>query len=1032
MREISQQSAAEERQMSEATSPPSLCQAIHNSLHHLERLRQQLEEAQSAVRALDRFLATVREAEAEIPTLLAVKDSGWQRTDAERERERQSWQAALQRLQAAAEQSDGADSRLKAVGMTVTVDGETATCQDVLKCVSKHVVEMDKRLMIAEKKQSEEVIVLKEMDKIHKKEELHQIRTLLHSSQQDVTQRILPSSATDEELRSEAKGSMLEGEHDIKPPAEEEDKLQTWPAKEDALKTRDRRQGRVSPVRKEAERKVLVKKKAALLAALRETKAAAEKLRLQEPTLPALQQRTRALTELERALAGLLSEVQYIRGASSQSELPEERETAEVEDLWEETKKAVTERFDQCCVLTELLRSFQSLRAELSGTLQRAESTIGEQASYMGRNNLQRLHTKVQEAKGELNGLGDAIEAVRSVCRQLHSHLRQIPDCTSVPFENEADTLMDRWLDLSERTDSHLENLRLALTLWDGVLQLGTEVESWTDDKLAAFTQCPSFRDEDAVKTLQSEIETQEENIQRFHRRSTEIQLLLQSSEFPLELQVVETQIRKKMEQLKELVSEAEDVYRQMVATKEQMSGRIEECLSSLQQVQDSLRCLTGPDVVTILTKLKELCWQLHSQDEQAESLMEDVRVMASIAGADSLRSLAESGALLQEQVRKTQRLFSEVEEQTDRNIQDLDRLQVENEGLEQWLRAAEEKAAKGGDLHLLKEETLQQSVRTELLNQHKTSLQSSNLQQVALLEESDRLLKRYLSFHARMLGDSQETGRSLNRDLDAFSTLSTSIRSRVKQLRQIAEASLAGSLLTPVEQKLHSAQAVLDATAEVGARLDELRVAGAGLSHRLPNGDELKEEVEETVQKAEQQWTDLLESTEPYYAVLKAEPELASFFLNQRREACRRVEELQRQTENLAALLSRRATAERTQAHQLSQKLLEECDSVQLTLKSLAERRSELAERTCSSIWQDSSWAGLDVRGSAVMAELQGVCSRLEEGVSSEDQFGRLLQDCQHKLSSLQERMSLCQTLKESSAGPNTAVSPLEVSFVK
>lgn len=52
-------------------------------------------------------------------------------------------------------------------------------------------------------------------------------------------------------------------------------------------------------------------------------------------------------------------------------------------------------RLDQCCNLTELLKRFQSIRGELRGTLQRAESTINEQASYMGRNNLQRLHTQV-------------------------------------------------------------------------------------------------------------------------------------------------------------------------------------------------------------------------------------------------------------------------------------------------------------------------------------------------------------------------------------------------------------------------------------------------------------------------------------------------------------------------------------------------------------------------------------------------------------------------------------------------------------
>lgn len=59
---------------------------------------------------------------------------------------------------------------------------------------------------------------------------------------------------------------------------------------------------------------------------------------------------------------------------------------------------------------------------------------------------------KVKETKYELNGLGDDIEEVRSVCRQLHSLLRQTSGCSDTPFEREAEALMDRWLDASSDT----------------------------------------------------------------------------------------------------------------------------------------------------------------------------------------------------------------------------------------------------------------------------------------------------------------------------------------------------------------------------------------------------------------------------------------------------------------------------------------------------------------------------------------------------------------------------------------------------
>src|SRR4029434_608036 len=55
----------------------------------------------------------------------------------------------------------------------------------------------------------------------------------------------------------------------------------------------------------------------------------------------------------------------------------------------------VCHRQEQCSVLMELLKKFQNCRSCLGNTLQRAEHTINEQASYMGRDNLQRLITTV-------------------------------------------------------------------------------------------------------------------------------------------------------------------------------------------------------------------------------------------------------------------------------------------------------------------------------------------------------------------------------------------------------------------------------------------------------------------------------------------------------------------------------------------------------------------------------------------------------------------------------------------------------------
>ncbi|KAM7395095.1 hypothetical protein PAMA_006717 [Pampus argenteus] len=1036
MNKLSEQSAEEDRQGPEATSSLSLCQALRNSVHHLEQLRQQLEKVQSAARSLDHFLATTRELEIEIPNLPANHDPSREQNEADQEQERVSWQSTMQqRLQTAVEQSDSVDSILKAVGMSLTMDGATVTCQDVVISLSQRVVEKELVRARENKEDKDSKLFPQRKEEMQDSEENNSAEMCPANISDDSPLQGQAASVMEEESELEAKKTRLEGENDTKRQEEEELKAQTQMFEGEVLKTKDqkrrRRRRRKGQVKTEKEEKEsLVQRRCALLGALKEIQEAAEQLGLQEPTLPALQQRKRALTKLESHLASHLSELQYLCDASSQSEIPDESQTREVEDLWEETTKAVTERLDQCCVLTELLKRFQSIRGELSGTIQRAESTINEQVSYMAKDNLQRLHTQVQQTKAELNGLQDGIEEVRSICRQLHTHLRQIPECIMIPFESEADALMDRWLDISERTDSHLENVDLGLTLWDGVLQLGVEVEGWIANKLTMFAQPLSFQTDEDIRALQNEITTREESMECFHRRATEIQALLQSTEPPLELQVAETQIRKKIEQLKELFSEAEDIYRQMVVTKEQMSARMAECCSSIQRIQESLLTLSGSDAVNVLAKLKDLCLELQTQDEQVESLLEDLHVMASIAGPENLQSLSEDGIQLQEKVRVAHQIFSEVEEQTQRNIQALDRLQKESELLEEWLQTTVEKAAKEEDLTLLQEEALQQRVRTEALSQLLSSLQSSTLQQSVLVEESVRLLDQYHNFQTNILHGCREEGgegekeSSLRRDTEVFQALPKSTRSSVEDLRQLVDSPHRESIPSPVEQRLHHfAQAV--EMAEGKAHLEEVGVPGKSLSPTLCDGDDLKQE---TIQKTEEQCRDPLQTVQPSPSVLQAESALTSSYLLRRQEACCRVQELQHRTAQLPTVFPWPGIAERRQACRLACQLQDETESLQLAFTSLDEQRQDQTEKTGDAVWKDSSHAELETCCSTLMAELNGVCSCLEEGVCNEEHFGQWLQCCRHKLTSLQERMSACQARKEESlARQITDVAALE-----
>lgn len=286
MRMLTEKSTKEESQGPEATSASSLCRGLLSSIHHFKQLRQQLEKVQSAVCALDRFLTTVREVKTKIQTVLANQDLSKQKHEADWEQEKPSLDATMQRLQAATEQSDSVDSNLKAVGISLTMDGALATCQDVVKCITVHVVEMEKwgakAIILPEKRNIQD-------DEKSKTVETCQTKSGNASLQQQDMQEDPTSGEPDEESGLEAKRRKLEGETQV----EEEHKTQAWRPREDLLETKDQRQmGRTTQVKKDGEKmENLVGRRANLLATLRETKKAAEELSLQEPTLPALQHR---------------------------------------------------------------------------------------------------------------------------------------------------------------------------------------------------------------------------------------------------------------------------------------------------------------------------------------------------------------------------------------------------------------------------------------------------------------------------------------------------------------------------------------------------------------------------------------------------------------------------------------------------------------------------------------------------------------------------------------------------------------------
>ncbi|EDM03644.1 rCG63465 [Rattus norvegicus] len=106
------------------------------------------------------------------------------------------------------------------------------------------------------------------------------------------------------------------------------------------------------------------------------------------------------------------------------------------------------------------------------------------------------------------------------------------------PFEKEANAIVDRWLDINEKTEEYGENLGRALALWDKLSNIKNNIDEWTK-KVLGKTGSHELTEEDRER-LKEELKVHEEQTAEFSRRVADIQSLLQSNEKPLELQVRE------------------------------------------------------------------------------------------------------------------------------------------------------------------------------------------------------------------------------------------------------------------------------------------------------------------------------------------------------------------------------------------------------------------------------------------------------------------------------------------------------------
>uniref|UniRef100_A0A669QTS1 Spectrin repeat containing nuclear envelope protein 2 n=1 Tax=Phasianus colchicus TaxID=9054 RepID=A0A669QTS1_PHACC len=352
------------------------------------------------------------------------------------------------------------------------------------------------------------------------------------------------------------------------------------------------------------------------------------KIGLKDPTVPAIQQRVKSLMELEKELDCSAVEMKSMREIANKL-LQMKEEKAEESDeqcrvterSWEDTKLLLAECQEQCARALELLKQYQSCKSSLTSIIHKQEIVLSQQNSYMGKDNLNRLITKIEEAKEEFNDHAEDVDKINQICKNLQFQLNKMRSFEEPPFENEANIIVDRWLDINEKTENYCDNLGRAQALWDKLLGLSGTIDAWANAELKN-TEGRCLTDEDLTQ-LKACLCVQEQKLQKFDNTVAEIEELLNSNEPPLELQVIRSSIVQKMELIKDLLTTKRRTSELSVNTAE-LKGDLDLAKTQIGMTESLLKALSPSDTLEIFTKLEEIHQKILQQKHHVILLQEE------------------------------------------------------------------------------------------------------------------------------------------------------------------------------------------------------------------------------------------------------------------------------------------------------------------------------------------------------------------------------------------------------------------------
>ncbi|XP_028253699.1 nesprin-1 [Parambassis ranga] len=357
-----------------------------------------------------------------------------------------------------------------------------------------------------------------------------------------------------------------------------------------------------------------------------------------ESSVQAFQNRLRFFVQLEDELQSLQHSQCWLEEKGKQlaqrdSELAGEalREVALVKTAWENIRSLLINNQEQSGVVVDLLRQFQHLKSVLTTAVENAQAVAHSLPDHNHTaQEAKRIFTRHETVQAELRGKQDDMDQLISTVEDLQRELEKVPNSDTSSIQRDMEMLRDQWLVVSEKIQTNTERLGYCVALWDDLKAMEQDLNQWASTSIADLTDAvTSLSDkkntEAQLGTFQAEVEKREQRLDVLQERVTELEERAKLQETPLQMQVLESDLRKKIAHAQEVYNQAKHTLTYFSFQKQRLEDLMSQMAERLEAVEGSLSDLreaTSPEDIGTVKDLQSVLQQQRADMDSAREAL--------------------------------------------------------------------------------------------------------------------------------------------------------------------------------------------------------------------------------------------------------------------------------------------------------------------------------------------------------------------------------------------------------------------------